>query len=133
MAHPHVLLIWKSFPPGLFHIPPIKTKFRHRESLKGIEKKVDQPDNGRVVDLVIHSNKQTGPLWRIHKNTFRTFQFTRNFAIWQIVTQASLNLDRFYSTCILAAIQYFKFWKCAMMDQFVTLHEKGLLARKDKK
>ena len=65
--------------------------------------------------------------------TFRTFQFTRNFAIWQIVTQASLNLDRFYSTCILATIQYFKLWKFAMMDQFVTFREKGLLARKDKK
>ena len=95
--------------------------------------KLDQPDNRRVVDLVMHSNKQTGPLRRIHPKTFRTFQFTRNFAIWQIVTQASLNLDRFYSTCILAIIQYVKLWKSAMRDQFVTFREKGLLARKDKK
>ena len=57
----------------------------------------------------------------------------RNFAIWQIVTQDSLNLDRFYSTRVLATIQYFKLWKSAMMDQFVTFREKGLLTRKDKK
>ena len=87
----------------------IMEQIRHRESLKGIEKKLDQPDNRCVVDLVMHSNKQTGPLWRIHPKTFRTFQLTRNFAIWQIVTQASLNLDRFYSTCILATIQYSNF------------------------
>ena len=106
-----------------------------RESSKGIKKKPDQPDNRRVVDLVMHSNKQTGPSWRIHPKTFRTFQFIRNFAIWQIVsvTRASLNLDRFCSACILATIQYFKLSKSAMMDQFVTFPDKGLLARKEKK
>ena len=30
-------------------------------------------------------------------------------------------------------MQYFELWKSAMMDQFVTFREKGLLARKDKK
>ena len=33
----------------------------------------------------MHNNKQTGPLWRIHPKTVRSFQFTWNFAIWQIV------------------------------------------------
>ena len=64
---------------------------------------------------------------------FQNFSIHPNFAIWQIVTQAPLNRDRFYSMFILATIQYFKLWKSAMMDQFVTFREKGLLARKDKK
>ena len=34
--------------------------------------------------------------------------------------------------CILATIQYFELWKSSIMDQFVTFHEKGLLARKDR-
>ena len=55
---------------------PVKTKFRHWENLKGTEKKLDQPDNRRVFDVIMHSNKQTGPLWRIHPKTFGTFKFT---------------------------------------------------------
>ena len=38
------------------------------------------------------------------------------------MTKVLLNLDKFYS--ILAAIQYIKFLKSAIMDQFVTFRER---------
>ena len=38
------------------------------------------------------------------------------------VTKILPDLDRFYS--ILATVQYFRFWKSAIMDQFVTFHKK---------
>ena len=44
------------------------------------------------------------------------------FARLYLVTKALPNLDRFYS--ILAAMQYFKLWIPAIMDQFVTFPER---------
>ena len=39
-----------------------------------------------------------------------------------LVTKVLLNLDRFYS--ILATTEYFKFWKSAIMHQFVTFRKR---------
>ena len=39
-----------------------------------------------------------------------------------LVTKVLLNLDQFHN--ILATIQYFKFWKLAIMDQLVTFRKR---------
>ena len=50
------------------------------------------------------------------------FRFGRRY----LATKLLLNIDRFHS--ILAAVQRFKLWKSAIMDQFVTFHMLHLLS-----
>ena len=44
-----------------------------------------------------------------------------------LVTEVLLNPDRFYS--IMATMEYFKVWKSAIMDQFVTFRKRNLQKR----
>ena len=38
-----------------------------------------------VSDVIMHSNKITGPQWRIYSKTVITFELVLDFVIWKIV------------------------------------------------